>query len=184
MRAFIAVDLSDEVREQLTKVCAQLRRIDIRASWVKPENLHVTVCFLGEMDRRKLFAVQQQLDRGSAGLVPFTATLRGVGFFPSSRRPRVFYAAIDQHDRFRQLARQLDVALSPLGFGREQSFIPHITLARIKGARHLSLLRSELKGMELKAPSFPVAGLTLYSSILHPLGVRYDVLYRSRFQSF
>ncbi len=95
-----------------------------------------------------------------------------------------FYAAIDQHDRFRQLARQLDVALSPLGFGREQSFIPHITLARIKGARHLSLLRSELKGMELKAPSFPVAGLTLYSSILHPLGVRYDVLYRSRFQSF
>lgn len=181
MRAFIAIDLSEEVRIQLAEVIKRLRRTDIKASWVRTENLHVTMKFLGDIDDEFVPELCHMLDRIGEQESYFKVNLKGAGFFPRRGRPRILYAATDQQQRFLELIGQLDRALAPAGFAPEKNFVPHITLARIKGSRHLSRLYAELGNVSLST-AFRCSGLSLYRSILLPQGVRYERLQRSLFQ--
>lgn len=180
MRAFIAIDLSEEVQIQLAEVIKRLRRTEIRASWVRAENLHVTMKFLGDIDDDFVPDLCCMLDQIGKQENCFKVNLKGTGFFPQRGQPRILYAATDQQQRFVKLIGQLDRELVPVGFDPEKSFVSHITLARIKGACHLSRLYDELEKITFKS-NFKVTGLTLYRSILLPEGVRYERLHWSRF---
>lgn len=181
MRAFIAVDLADNVRRQLAEVISCLRRSNIRASWVRTENLHVTMKFLGDIDDDLVPDLCRKLDRVAEQENRFRVKLKGSGFFPQRGRPRILYAATNQQQRFEKLVEGMDSALVPLGFNPEQNFVPHITLARIKGARHLQQLYNELEQVTIQS-TFSVIGLSLYRSILQSSGVRYERLHRSLFR--
>lgn len=180
MRAFIAVDLSDHVRQRLAEVISRLRRADIRVAWVRAGNLHVTMKFLGDIDEEMIPDLCCILDRIAAQETCFKVTLTGTGFFPPRGRPRVLYAATGQQQQFVNIIERLDRELVPIGFDPEKNFVPHVTLARIKGARHLSRLYDELEEITFKS-TFSVNALTLYRSILQPSGVRYERLHWSRF---
>lgn len=134
MRLFVALEIPWSVRENLATAIEQMRAIDARAKWVRPENLHVTLKFLGEAPPEKLGALRAAL---SAVRSPRPVDLRfaGVGFFPNDKRPRVLWAGIAASANLAPLAHDVDSAAATLGSPLEtREFTPHLTLARFGAA--------------------------------------------------
>jgi 2'-5' RNA ligase len=135
VRLFIALEIPSAVRRNLASLIADLRALDDSASknksrWVRPENLHVTLKFIGNVDPSRLDQIQSMLAD-----IPRTEEislhLHGVGFFPNSKRPRVFWAGIESSPSLSQLANLIDKRLEEIGVPREtRGFAPHLTLAR------------------------------------------------------
>ena len=180
MRTFIAVTLPAATKAELAMAVSRLRTADLQASWVKPDNLHITMKFLGEVQETAIPAIKQAMTAACAGETPFNVRLEGFGFFPPRGRPRVLFAATDQQLRLRQLAEKLEHQLAGIGFPYEGRFKSHITLARCKGSKNLKRLQELLAAVELTG-SFPVSGLCLYRSILTASGARYELICRTRF---
>ena len=175
MRVFIAVDLSNELRKGLAELQRELRPLTDTARWVAPESIHVTLKFIGEVPEKRA----EDIDAALTGLTwkPFTVTVRGVGFFPGTRSPRVFWAGMEA-PTMQDLAEQLDARMESLGFEKEKrAFRPHITLARARDSRiDSSLVTAASKYAEHDFGSFPVDRVFLFKSILKPSGAVYEKL--------
>ncbi len=180
MRTFIAVELSSALKQYLGDIARQLCRCDVTAGWVKPDNLHLTLKFLGEVDDTRLPQLTEKINQLARDQGAFTANLNGFGFFPSSEQPRILYAAINEPLPFKQLVQQIDRLLEPLGFAPEQHFTPHITLARIKNIKNIQSFLQLTNDIDLQA-SFSVDTINLFGSTLHGDGVRYQVVARGLF---
>src|ERR1700687_4328698 len=124
MRLFVALEIPAAVRENLATLMDELRAADAsssknKARWVRPENLHVTLKFIGNVDAGKLDAIRAALaDICSSGVVELR--FRGLGFFPNERRPRVLWAGIEASAELGALAAAIENALEPLGVAREK----------------------------------------------------------------
>ncbi|MFO7766784.1 MAG: RNA 2',3'-cyclic phosphodiesterase [Pelovirga sp.] len=178
MRIFIAIELPPQIKQHLGDITRQLRCSDVTAGWVKPDNLHLTLKFLGDVDDTRLPRLAEKISQIARQQNSFTANLNGFGFFPSSKRPRILYAAIKEPLPFKQLVQHLDRLLGPSGFAPEQHFTPHITLARIKSIKNLERLRQQLDDRILRQ-TFTVNAITVFSSTLHADGAQYQVLQRA-----
>ncbi len=136
IRTFIAIELDDTHRNALALAQAQLREDPAARSvrWVAPENIHVTLKFLGGVDAGEIPAVERAVAAACAGIPPFTLTMGGVGAFPNVKRPRVVWIGIGGAvETVEQLADKIEAACNALGFAREERpFSPHLTLGRVK----------------------------------------------------
>ncbi len=134
MRAFVAVFPPLEVRK---KTLASARRLpsDDRVRWTGPENVHLTLKFLGEVREEALDILCTALGKVCAGYAPFDVVLAGLGAFPSARHARVVWSGVGLGSaRLRSLAADVDATLTPLGFEREKRpYVPHLTLGRVRG---------------------------------------------------
>ena len=135
MRLFVALEIPTAVRGNLAALIEELRAADAsatknKARWVRVENLHVTLKFIGDVDAGRLEAIRAALGEvGSAGAVELR--FRGVGFFPNEKRPRVLWAGTAASPNLAGLAREIEAQLETLGIAREtREFTPHLTLAR------------------------------------------------------
>jgi RNA 2',3'-cyclic 3'-phosphodiesterase len=175
MRLFIAIDVPNDVRKALGEVQRALRPLTGTARWVAPESIHITLRFLGEVPEKRL----EDIDAELTGLTwkPFTITVRGVGFFPGNRSPRVLWAGMEA-PTMQGLAEQLDTRMERLGFDKEKrAFRPHITLARAKNTRMDSaLVSAAAKYEEHDFGSFTVDRLFLFKSTLKAPGPAYEKL--------
>ena len=175
MRVFIAVDIPDKVRKTLGDVQRELRPLTSSARWVAPESIHITLKFVGETPEKRL----DDIDTALTGLSwkPFTITVRGVGFFPGTRSPRVFWAGMEA-PTMEGLAEQLDTLMERSGFEKEKrAFRPHLTLARAKDTRiDSSLVSAAAKYEEHAFGSFSVDRVFLFKSTLKPSGAVYEKL--------
>lgn len=178
MRTFIAIELPAEIKKQLGDIARQLRRSNVHAGWVKPDNLHLTLKFLGNVDNTLLSLLAEQIDQLALQQGSFGARLDGLRFFPSPQRPRILYAAIKEPLPFKQLAQQLDQLLASLGFAPEQRFHPHITLARINSSKDLEKLQQLTDKLPLQN-YFTVNAVSLFGSELHADGARHQLLQRA-----
>jgi RNA 2',3'-cyclic 3'-phosphodiesterase len=135
MRLFVALEIPSTVRNNLAEFVKQLRALAAQPRWVRPENLHVTLKFIGEVLPEKLGAIRAAL----AGVRSESAVridFRGLGFFPEETRPRVFWVGMNASPNLKTLATDIDDATQKLGIPREQRpFLPHLTLARFEPPR-------------------------------------------------
>jgi len=181
MRTFIAVDIADEVRGRIEQVTAGLRGRLAGARWVPARNLHLTLRFLGETAEGDLAALKEGLS-SLAGKVPrFELVYCGLGFFPSPRRPRIFWVGVGETPPPMMLLQQeVERLARSLGFEpEERPFSPHLTLARFKVPRPCS--DCEKVAVEYQDQGFgcsPADSVTLYRSILKPAGAQYEALSR------
>ncbi len=135
MRLFVALEIPSAVRDNLAGLLDELRAADGSASrnkarWVRAENLHVTLKFIGNVDAGMLDAIRAALGEVSAGGA-VELRFRGLGFFPNEKRPRVLWAGIVASPNPAPLAAVIDAQLEKLGIPREtREFAPHLTLAR------------------------------------------------------
>jgi 2'-5' RNA ligase len=130
VRLFIAIEILEEIRAAYVALLEELRAIAPHAKWVRAENLHVTLKFLGETPAEKLTALQKAL-AGIRSQQPVELEFRGLGFFPTEKRPRVFWAGMNVSPNLQLLAVDIDQAAHRLGFSLEnRPFTPHLTLAR------------------------------------------------------
>jgi len=134
MRAFIAIDLSDAIRQALGRLRDRVS-LPGTVRWVRSEGIHLTLKFLGEIDPLMIPDVTGAMARAGAAVPPFIFRVGGFGCFPGPRNPRVFWVGVrTDGPSLAALKKNLDDELGPLGFGREsRAFKPHLTLARIKG---------------------------------------------------
>ena len=135
IRAFIAIELSDDAKRALTALIQSLRgrRID-GLRLVRPEGIHLTLKFLGDIDASRVPRIADALAVVSARHTPFRLTLAEPGFFPNADRARVLWIGVggDMH-QLRQLQRDVDETLAALGFAAEKRpFNPHLTIARMR----------------------------------------------------
>ena len=182
MRTFVAIDLPDAVRAAVAREQARLRTVcavgkDIR--WTRPEGLHLTLKFLGEVDAMRLREVIAALD-GLGKFDPFEVGVGGFGFFPSARRPRVFWLGLEAPPALGELARKVEAAMEALGFAREdRPFQPHLTLARFDTPRPQTALEAALERSDTVAfGRFVVTDFFLFESKLRPGGAEYSRLAR------
>jgi 2'-5' RNA ligase len=175
MRVFIAIDLPDEIRKALSDVQRELRRVTNTCRWVAPESIHITLRFIGEVPDKRVDDIHDAL----TGITwkPFTISVRGVGFFPGTRSPRVFWAGMES-PTMKELAERLDTRIESLGFDKEKRvFRPHITLARAKESRiDSSLVTAAGQYEEHEFGSFSVDRVFLFRSTLKPSGAVYEKL--------
>ena len=146
MRLFVALEIPPAVRESLAEFLVALRAIASQPRWVQTENLHVTLKFIGEVQAEKLGHIRAALSAVHSDRL-VTLDFRGVGFFPSEKRPRVFWAGIEASANLTRLASDIDRALEKLGVPPEKRpFSPHLTLARFEPPGLPEKLRAPIQG--------------------------------------
>ncbi len=172
MRAFIAIDLPETIQAALAQLQATFRVACPAARWVRPEGIHLTLKFLGEISE----AQAKQVTEALAGLErfdQFSVEVKGAGFFPDARRPRVFWAGLEAPPALAQLAKQVEAAMERLGFAPEKRpFTPHLTLARFKVPQPQPGLQALLEQQhELALGRFEVSEFFLFESKLAGAGL-------------
>ena len=135
MRLFVALEIPSAVRGNLAALIRELRAIAPQAKWVRVENLHVTLKFIGEVPDTKLESIRTAL-AGVRSNLPVTLEFRGLGFFPNEKHPRVFWAGIEASANLKTLAADIEDAAEKLGTPHEKRpFSPHLTLARFESPK-------------------------------------------------
>jgi RNA 2',3'-cyclic 3'-phosphodiesterase len=177
MRLFVALDLPGEVCDALERAVAELKIHAPEARWSNRESFHLTLKFLGNADDTLLPQITAALAQiHSAQAV--SLALRGVGFFPDEKQPRVMFCGVEASPNLPELAATIESHLEPLGFAREaRNYVPHITLARLGSTRGISKLVAAAE--PLKSYHFGAASLRefhLYQSVLQPQGSVYKKL--------
>jgi 2'-5' RNA ligase len=180
IRAFLALDPPPEVLRKVADIQTAIRKnIQGALSWVRPEGIHLTLKFFGNIAAKDVRAVSEVVAGQAAGVRPLNLEAKGLGMFPETRRPRVLWLGIGgEVERLIVLQQAIDQGLEASGFPREERpFRAHLTLARIKTPRGLGGLESVLaaKGAE-SAGKFTATGLTLFKSELTPKGAIYTTL--------
>ncbi len=182
MRLFVALDIPEEVRERIAVAVERVRGRCPEARWVKPQNLHLTLKFIGSFAVAEMDKLEGELSRIAERSRPFTAALAGCGGFPASGKARVVWVGMSRGEEEASLiAKRLDDDLKKLDVkAEERPFRGHLTIARLRIPRDcravISSLEEELQGLE-KMP-FEVREMTLYRSILSPSGPVYHPLQR------
>jgi len=151
MRTFVAIDIDEPIRRRLTDFLEAVQGWAPDARWVRPESLHLTLKFIGEIDPGRLEECCQAL----AGLEasPFDLAFRSYGFFPGERSARVFWIGVEGGEQVGALAGALDHALAPLGIAPEKrAYSPHLTLARAEAPRRHARGPRTYRGKETPAP--------------------------------
>ena len=179
LRCFIAVNLPSSLKEKLGLVQEELRKAQGDVSWVKPENIHLTLKFLGEISEKKVERVKEVLTKAVAIAASFEIQLEGLGVFPGMKSPRVIWVgAKETPAALAELQKAVDEGLSQIGFPKEgRKFSPHFTLGRVRSPRNIEALRQALT--EIKTPGLEavkIESLELMRSQLSPKGSTYSVL--------
>jgi 2'-5' RNA ligase len=173
-RLFIAVDIDDATRAQVGRISASLREaVDVhtKTSWVRPERMHLTLHFLGDVDDTFESRVRQALTN-PIRVAPFDVTFDRLGVFPERGSPRVLWLGIlDGLDSLRRIEKGL---IDDLGRERDHRgpFTPHLTLARFRDrVSHAAL--AEIGRIPASAGPSRIDRVTLYESRLSPAGPAY-----------
>jgi 2'-5' RNA ligase len=182
VRLFVALEIPAAVRGNLAALIEELRAADAaatknKARWVRAENLHVTLKFIGNVDAGKLEAIRAVLGEvGSGGAVELG--FRGVGFFPNEKRPRVLWAGIAASPNLAPLAAGIDARLEKVGIAREtREYAPHLTLARFDPPGISEKLRAAAQENAAREFGAVRAGeFHLFESKMRPTGAEYTLL--------
>lgn len=184
MRTFVAIDIPNEVRAKIARYAEGMRGFAPDARWVKPETLHVTLKFIGELKDAQVEEAKRVLAGFEAG--PTTISFRGTGFFPTAKAARVFWVGVEADGHLRELASKVDEAMGSMGVERERNeFRPHLTLARGGSGRpqrgpsdRQNRMFQGLQEKMANLPSPEFGTMTaheffLFESKLSPAGARY-----------
>jgi len=183
MRAFLAVEISEEIRENVAALQSDLRGVRARVKWVRPANMHLTLVFLGDVAEEVIALMAEEADRVAADSGPFTCEVAGIGFFGRPRAPRIVWAGVGDgagqlseiQARLASTARQLGVEVE------DRPFTPHLTLARVRSPAHAKELVTGIEARrEEKFGRFEAERIALIGSRLEADGPVYTVLHESR----
>ncbi len=181
MRFFIAVPIPEATNNAVAALMTRLRRFGADVKWVKAENLHLTLSFLGERPKEEMPAIRDAMRACAAGRKAFRVVYSGIGVFESWDRPRVLWLGIDSGAReLKELADDLAERLKAAGIEaleKGRPFAAHLTLGRFRSRRHGERLRASAATIPTASSlEMPVDRLILYESRLSPEGPSYAAI--------
>lgn len=193
-RIFVAVDISEEARRKVADYVETLRNKfpHLRVGWEKPEKLHITLKFLGDIDEMQLEKLKEIVEKIALETSSFQFQLENTGIFRSAKNPRVLWIGVFwakmisgrlvANVDFCELNRQIEIECFKNGFPRgHRNLEPHLTIARLREP-HLAgdLVKTHLEN-EFEPVSMEVSEIVIYESKLQPKGSIYSVVWSSRF---
>lgn len=188
LRLFTAIDFPPDVVSGIGDLLTRLQKGAIftgaHPAWIKAENVHITLVFLGRQEQQRVARITESMNLAAGTAAPFRLRLGGLHLFPNPREPKVISLGISGDLKgLSALREELASRLRQQGFPVEsRPFRPHITLARIKSMKGLAGLRSLVASHRLmEAGEFQVERITLYRSTLTRTGSIYDLLHQAPF---
>ena len=179
IRTFIAFELPEKIRSFISSIQEDLKSNRLDARWVQPKNIHLTLKFLGNINKADTQKVGAAIFKSAADYAPISLAAKGIGAFPGINRPRVLWIGIrGQTDVLIQLQKSLDDKLEKIGFPTEnRPFKGHLTLARVKGQINQAKLINAIKKYgEFEPKSFLADNIILFKSDLKSTGAVYTKL--------
>jgi 2'-5' RNA ligase len=182
VRLFVALQIPHSIRNDYAELIDDLRRLDAKAApkkpkWVRPENLHVTLKFIGHTDPNTVDAIRAALANVRS---PQKVRLRfrNIGFFPNAKRPRVVWGDMEASENLAPLAHEVDKQIATLGFpAEERTFTPHLTMARLDPPGIAPELRAAVeKHATRDFGELHTSEFHLIESKLKPSGAEYTTL--------
>lgn len=201
IRTFLAVELGDDLRNEITLIQQDLRQRlscesskDIRITWVQPLSIHLTMKFLGDTDEHLIEPFREAVERALTGHEAVYMPIERLGVFPRRQQPRVLWVGPseqwergDDAKRLAALHRAVEDCCQSLGFAPEgRPLSPHLTLARVKeGERHVgqALAKSGVMDRPISLGLLGVESIVLMKSELRPTGSVYTKLTFFRLRS-
>ena len=178
MRTFIAIELDKKIKELLSKIQSELKSTNADVKWVTPENIHLTLKFLGEVKEEKIPRIIQSLKEACSNVKPFNIEIKNIGAFPNTKSPRVIWAGIEEgKEKLKELADLIEGSLIKLEFPEEERpFSCHITLGRVKTPENKEILCQKIGQIQFSPLSQEIKSLALFKSALTPKGPIYEKL--------
>jgi len=181
MRTFIAIEIPDDVKKLMAEVQNKLKGSGVNAGWTRPEGIHLTLKFLGEVPESKIADVVTVLSGAVKGTGGFRLEIAGAGAFPNPKNARVVWIGMSgDTDMLTRLQVTVEEAMGRLGFEHEKrAFTPHLTLGRIKYIpRRDAWLKTLEEIKDIKLSVFDVHAVSLMKSDLRPSGAVYTEINR------
>ena len=175
MRAFIAIEIGE--KKEIVDLMDKLKKIRARMKLVEPYNVHLTLKFLGEIDEKMVEKIEEVIKESVNEIEPFEAELKSVGVFPSLNYMRVLWIGFNDNGIAKKIAYNINEGLQKYGFKKEENFIPHVTIARIKSKEGKEEIKRFIE--ENKNKSFGVINcnsIYLKKSILRKEGPLYETI--------
>lgn len=174
IRSFIAIEIPREIRNKITGMIGEWDREGYPVRWVKEDNLHLTLKFLGEIKEEVVFDVSSKLKSISLRFSPFEFSLKGLGAFPTPKSPRVLWIGIAKgREGVKSLQEVVENELALVGLKPEtREFSPHLTIGRAKA----KFDPKSILATQYESPVFLVRALALFKSTLTPQGPIYEKL--------
>jgi 2'-5' RNA ligase len=179
MRTFIAIDLDEEIKKAISEFIQKLDRGDKHIRWIKPQGMHLTLKFLGDITKEKISDVESALSKTVKDHRPFQLSMKGTGTFPPGKKfPRVLWIGVEENNTLEEIQSRLESDLERLHYPREKrKYHPHLTLGRVKIPYHLESVLALLdKNKEREFGDMSVNRITLFLSTLKPTGAEYTKL--------
>ncbi len=177
MRLFVAIPVSGEVAEALSRLLDRWRSRSWPVKWARPEALHLTLKFLGQVSPERHSSLVDAVGDAVRGTPALAFSLAELGAFPGMSRARVLWAGLESEAALELLVHRIERAAAGLGFPLEgKPYRPHVTLGRVREGSHLpaEAIRA-LEEERLPAAGFLSGEVLLYRSLTGPGGAHYDV---------
>jgi 2'-5' RNA ligase len=180
IRSFLAFELPTEIKDHVRRISEDLKKSKLDVRWVKPDNIHLTVVFLGGIREGDISGIAREVERVCSGFHPFDFSLKGLGLFPDRKRPRILWAGYEGDvERITSLRDVLHECLIPFEIKEEnRPFKPHLTLGRFRNPGRVDTKLDEIlvRHEGLSSPTFQASELVLFKSDLKPQGPEYTKL--------
>ncbi len=179
IRAFLAAELDEKIIKALARVQDDLASCGADVRWVRPENIHLTFHFFGNIREEEVEDIYREMRRVSSAIKPIMAQVEGLGAFPSLNNPKVIWVGISDADgKLADLQVAVVSELARMGYKIDtRPFHPHLTLGRLRSSAGKGGLREVLKQEKVRSlGDWKVKGMTLFRSELRPAGAQYTPL--------
>ena len=183
LRAFIAIDITDEIRKELVRLQSELKKgLKGDISWVEPENIHLTLRFLGQINDAQLEEIEGIVLKIVKKIKRFNMDLGVIGAFPDISNPRILWVGINfGFNELNEINAELEDCLETINFAvGEKYFHPHLTIARIKSIEGVNTLANLTKTIKPNKLPETVDSLIIYQSELTPEGAKYTQLLKAK----
>lgn len=179
IRAFVAANLDPDLKAALAGAQERLKATRADVGWVRPDNLHLTLKFLGQVEEGRIGAIGEAIAAATARRGPVRLVFQGLGAFPSPRAARVVWIGLSHGaEALAELQARIEEQLESLGFAREaRPFTAHLTLGRVRGPAHREQLARALAGAPAEMlGDMLLDRIELMKSDLSAGGARYSIL--------
>ena len=177
VRAFLAIDLDDDLKPKINRVIKEFKQIDTKIKYVELANLHLTLKFFGEIDTEGLELLEEKIAKVVSEFKPFDIKIKGCGAFPNNNHIKVIWVGIDEDSIIRELHDKLDKEFTKLGFDRDKKFSTHLTIGRMKSAKNKDKVKATIEEFsDIEIGEMTVNRISLKKSTLKPSGPVYEDL--------
>lgn len=177
IRAFLAIDLNDDLKPKINKIIKEFKGIDTKIKFVELTNLHLTLKFFGDIDTNGLRLLEDTIASVVSDFKPFDIKIKGCGAFPNKNRIKVIWVGIDNDATIKDLHDKLDVEFEKLGFDLDRKFSTHLTIGRMKTAKNKAQVKSTIEEFsDYDIGEMSVDKIILKKSTLTPAGPIYEDL--------